>query len=97
MHEPILTRSLHNGTQKLYRFPNNYGASVVQHPYSYGGRQNLWELAVILFHSKNNNNWSLNYKTTVTDDVIGHCTEEQINALLDQIQQLPPCPPTNPS
>lgn len=97
MHTPILIKPLHNGIQKLYRFPNNYGASVVQHQYSYGGPQGLWELAVILFNSENNNDWALNYETPVTDDVIGHCTEEQINSLLDQIQHLPPCPPTNPS
>jgi hypothetical protein len=97
MHEPILTKPLHYGIQKLYRFSNNYGASVIKHQYSYGGPKGLWELAVILFNSEDNNDWALNYETSVTDDVIGHCTEEQINSLLEEIQQLPPCPPTKPS
>ena len=31
MHTPISIIELHGGVRKLYRFPNNYGASVV-HP-----------------------------------------------------------------
>jgi len=95
MHEPILTRPLHNGTQKLYRFPNNYGASVVQHEFSHGNKENLWELAVIQFHSEANEDYTLTYATPVTDDVIGNCDEAQIHYLLEHIEQLPPCPPTN--
>ena len=37
------------GIQKLYKFDNNYGASVVHHSYSYGNEDGLWELAVIEF------------------------------------------------
>ena len=32
------------GPHKVYKFPNNYGASVIKNPYSYGGEQGLWEV-----------------------------------------------------
>ena len=87
MHTPISIIELHGGVRKLYRFPNNYGASVVRHPYSYGFDENLWELAVIKFES--DTDWSLCYLTPLTNDVLGHQTEEQITELLNQIEQLP--------
>ena len=45
--KPISVKELFGGIQKIYRFKNNFGASVVKHPYSYGGEKDLWELAVI--------------------------------------------------
>ena len=36
-----------NHRQKIYKFPNGYGASVIKGPYSYGGPDGLWELAVL--------------------------------------------------
>jgi hypothetical protein len=90
MHEPILTRALHGGTQKLYRFPNDYGASVVQHSFSHGNSEGLWELAVVHFANENLSSYELDYTTSVTDDVIGNCDEAQIHYLLEHIEQLPP-------
>ena len=37
------------GVRYVFRFENNYGASVVKHLGSYGYDQDLWELAVIRF------------------------------------------------
>lgn len=85
---------LGNGTQILYRFPhNNYGASVVKHSFSYGGDQGLWELAVLKFDddgSEDPEQWrfKLNYETPITDDVIGHLTEADVEAILVQIEAL---------
>ena len=36
-----------NQIQKIYSFPNGYGASVIKGPYSYGGPDGKWELAVL--------------------------------------------------
>lgn len=33
-----LEQECNEGIQNIYRFPNNYGASVVQHDYGYGGK-----------------------------------------------------------
>lgn len=44
--KPIFTRSLNGGTQEVYRFENNFGASVIRGgSYAYGGH----ELAVVKF------------------------------------------------
>ena len=31
--------------QKIYSFPNGYGASVIKGKYTYGGPEGLWEIA----------------------------------------------------
>ena len=71
------------GTHYVYDFANGYSASVIQTPFSYGGNEGLWELAVK--HGK-----YIVYDTPITDDVIGHLTEEQVDALLCAIEVLPP-------
>ncbi|WP_249182454.1 hypothetical protein [Burkholderia ambifaria] len=48
-HIPHIERSLNGGEQKVYRFDNGYGASVVRHQYSYGGDRGQWELGVVKF------------------------------------------------
>lgn len=90
LHQPdvIMTeRPLNGGIQRLYRFTgNDYGASVVQHPYSYGGDRGLWELAVIVW---NGENFGLCYDTPITDDVLGYLTEEEVIDTLVKIKALP--------
>jgi hypothetical protein len=81
-HVPFETKSVNGGEQKIYRFPNEFGASVIRHDYSYGHEAGLWELAVIKFEG---GDWSLNYDTPVTDDVLGHLTDDEVTELLDQI------------
>lgn len=78
-------RIINGGTQKLYKFDNGFGASVVSHRHSYGGDKGLWELAVLKFEG---NDWSLTYDTPVTSDVIGHIEEEDLDNILNNIKQL---------
>ena len=49
---------------------------------SYGGKSGLWELAVLDAEG------SLCYDTEITDDVIGHLNDPQVDALLNQIANL---------
>ena len=63
-------------------FNNGYGASVVRHTMSYGGKQGFYELAVL---DKNGN---LTYTTPVTSDVVGHLTPEEVTNYLIKIQEL---------
>ena len=88
IHEPIDARPLESGAvQKLYRFANNYGASVVKGEHTYGGDEGLWELAVI--HFKTDGDFSLDYSTPITEDVEGHLTDDAVEELLNMIEALP--------
>jgi hypothetical protein len=40
------SNSINNGIQYIFKADNGYGASIVQHDFSYGGKKGLWELAV---------------------------------------------------
>ncbi|WP_175878869.1 hypothetical protein [Burkholderia sp. BCC0097] len=83
---PNTERPLNGGVQKIYRFENGFGASVVQHEFIYGGDAGLWELAVIKF---NGDSWSLTYDTEITDDVIGNLAWIEVKDLLSRINALP--------
>ncbi|EPY2525789.1 hypothetical protein ACXA0J_000303 [Listeria monocytogenes] len=67
--------------QILHKFPNNYGASVVSGPFTYG-----LELAVIYFSNKN---WDIDYDTPITNDVLGHLNKESLKQALEDIYNLP--------
>lgn len=89
IHEPIDARPLESGAvQKVYRFANNYGASVVKGEHTYGGEEGLWELAVVRF--KTDGDYSLDYTTPVTEDVEGHLSDDAVEELLNKIEALPP-------
>jgi len=71
-----------NGYQLLYTFDNGYGASVVKHDFSYGGKNGKYELAVL------DKDGSLCYDTPITEDVIGHLTMGEVENLLADISNL---------
>ena len=84
-------RSLYDGVQRLYRFENGYGASVVRHQGSYGGPKGLWEIAVIKWadqYERTDADWYLCYSTPITEDVIGYLKEDQVNTILSFIEKL---------
>ena len=64
------------------QFENGFGASIVKHKYSYGGENGLYELAVL------NKDGELTYDTSISDDVLGYLSEEDVTKLLEQIQKL---------
>lgn len=81
----FLEHSILGGSQVIYKFDNGYGASVVQHAFSYGSEDDLSELAVLKF---NGDEWDFTYDTEITGDVIGYLTEEDVQELLTQIEKL---------
>lgn len=81
----VSERSVSGGVQKIYKFNNGYGASVIKNDYSYGGREGKWELAVIAFDG---DDWAITYDTPITSDVIGHIVEEDLEDILKEIQSL---------
>lgn len=88
IYEPYDARPLDSGAvQKLYRFANGYGASVVKGEHTYGGDEGLWELAVIRFNT--DGDFSLDYTTPITEDVEGHLTDDAVEELLAKVEALP--------
>ena len=71
-----------DGVQHIYKFPNNFGASVIKTDYSYGGKSGLWELAVL------DENEDITYHTPITQDVIGHLAWKNVEKFLAEIRDL---------
>lgn len=78
-----------SGVQKLYRFDNGYGASVVRFYGSYGYKSGLWELAVVKFCGPGDFEYKLCYDTPITDDVIGYLSESDVDSTITAIENLP--------
>ena len=72
----------------IFKFDNNYGASVVKGYGSYGYEDDRWELAVILFNPGGSERYDLVYNTPITDDVLGYLTDEGVREILQQIKEL---------
>ena len=70
------------GKKARMHFDNGFGVSVVSHSYSYGGRDGLYEIAVL------DSDDNLTYDTPVTNDVIGYLTEEDVTDVMKQVQDL---------
>lgn len=68
------------GVQARIDFDNNYGISVVKFEGSYG-YPDLWEVAVLY-------KGALTYSTSITDDVLGWQTDEDVTKVLKQVQEL---------
>lgn len=75
------------GTHYVFKFKNNYGASVVKGIYAYGGSQDLWGLAVIRF-SDDGHSCVIDYNTKIADDIVGYQTDKMIRKLLRRIKWL---------
>lgn len=91
------------GIHRLYTFKNGYGASVVRFklPFSsgygsYTSNENEWEVAVVRIERPDpkkeyqfSKSFEIAYDTPITDDVIGHVHDSELEALLDKIAALP--------
>lgn len=69
------------GIQSRIEFTNGYGASIIKTPFSYGGKQGLYELAIL-------RDGDLCYTTPITNDVLGWLNEDDVNKALADIQNL---------
>jgi hypothetical protein len=64
-------------------FANGYVASVVRHDFSYGGKQGLFEVAVM------DKDFNILYDTPITTDVVGHLNSDELVKVLQDISNLP--------
>lgn len=70
------------GTRATIDFPNGYGASVITGSMFYTDDEHPYEVAVT-------DKDGLCYSTPITDDILGYLTQEDVEALLVQISELP--------
>ena len=71
-----------SGVRSRMMFENGFGVSVVSHTYSYGGKDGLFEIAVL---DKEGN---LTYETSVTSDVIGYLNPKDVTEIMENVQSL---------
>jgi hypothetical protein len=71
------------GRRARMMFDNRYGVSVIQTTMSYGGKEGLYELAVLDYVKG-----GPIYYTSVTDDVLGWLTEDDVTTHMSKIQEL---------
>lgn len=74
------------GAQAIAFFQNGYGVSIIRNGYSYGGKDGLYELAVI---RGSVSNWDIDYDTPITDDVRGWLSEDTVTDILTLVEALP--------
>lgn len=86
-HDPIVAELNSHDARFIFRFDNNYGASVVCNLMSYGNKTGLFELAVIRF-SSDDQQYEIVYDTPITSDVIGYLAPNQVNLILTRIKDL---------
>ena len=70
------------GVQYIFEFENEYGASVIKRPGSYGYDQDLWELAVL------DRDGELTFTTPITDDVLGYLSVNDVRKALTEIKEM---------
>ena len=73
------------GIHAKHFFDNGYGVSVVRFPGSYGFENDLYEVAIL---KGTPDNYELCYDTPITEDVLGHRDEIDINNILEEVQTL---------
>lgn len=83
----VIVRTINgnSGVQTLVFFSNGYGASVVKNPLSYGNREGLFEIAVLI---GDKSEWEICYSTYITDDVLGYQTDADVADVLQKIRNL---------
>ncbi len=85
------------GLHALIFFKNGYGVSVVRFELvgglggfgfgygSYTSNESEWELAVLF---GNKDSWDLTYNTPITEDVMGHLSENEVSEVMLKVQEL---------
>lgn len=80
----IISDAYMHGKKCRMMFENGYGVSVVSHTFSYGGKDGLYEMAVL------DSDGDLTYTTPVTSDVLGYLTPEEVTKHMIEVQELKP-------
>ena len=76
--------SINSGMQVMFRFPNNYGLSIVCHSFSYGRDDNKFEVAIIRFNSEDDKDWDITYSTSITNNVLAYQSKDDVLNVIEQ-------------
>lgn len=81
----ILERQTLNGLHTIYRFDNNYGASVIKHDFIYG-----FELVVIEYDDDDDDITYFNicYDTLITNNILYRLSLNEVNHILKDIEKI---------
>lgn len=79
------SRHIDGGIRAQHFFSNGYGVSVVRFPGSYGYEQDLYEVAIL---KGNPDDFDLCYDTPITDDIMGHRDETDVENIMEEVQSL---------
>jgi len=82
-HPSIFVDNIFGGVSYRFRFDNGMTVSVIRHTFSYGYKNNLWELALIQDSTGG-------FVKIQGDPVTGNLTEENVNSMLVSISSLEP-------
>ncbi len=67
-------------------FDNGYGVSIIRNQYSYGGKDGLFEMAILIGDEFDH---SICYDTPLTSDVFGYMNIEELNKSINDVRNLP--------
>lgn len=74
------------GKQWVFRFPNNFGVSIIKHFGSFGYDKDLFEIAMLNFPSDINDHAYLYYCDITNDDVVGYLTNDEVIEYMERIK-----------
>jgi len=77
--------SVAGGRWTKHFFDNGYGISVVKFKGSYGYEEGLYESTVL---KGTEEKYEICYDSVITDDVLGYQTEEEVEVLLYEIENI---------
>jgi hypothetical protein len=80
--------AINHGMGVVFRFDNEYGISLVCHSFSYGNKNDEFEIAIIKFNSEDNKNWNICYDTDITNDVLGYQSKEDVIEIIQKVINL---------
>jgi hypothetical protein len=72
--------------QAVHIFPNSYGVKVCSFPGSYGFVEGLYEVSVI---KGTLGNYQTCYDTPITDEILGHRDEIDVENIMSEVEELP--------
>jgi hypothetical protein len=83
---PTVVKTKHHcgeGIQKVYKFENGLCVSAIKTPYSYGGRDDKWEISVM---DREGGWFTKQIFLDADDDVIGHIPNNELQGYLEEVE-----------